>query len=140
MAFRHVLIAPRERPLDPNRALSGIHRARKLDQHAVAGGLDDAAVVIGDARIEHLFPQNLELRQRARLILAHHPAVTDNIGSQDRRKTPLNALFRHRSLQPRVGSEILCEGRGRVHEGRIMALGLPSNFVRKELLLRGGYV
>ncbi len=83
--LRHVLIAPYECSLDLDRAFSGIHRARKFDQHAVTGGLDDATVVLGDARIEHLFAERLELRQRARLVLAHEPAVTDHVGRQDRR-------------------------------------------------------
>ncbi len=54
VARRHVLISTCEGSLDLERALGGIHRARELDQHAITGGFDDAAVVLGDTRVEHL--------------------------------------------------------------------------------------
>ena len=40
----------------------------KLDQHAVAGGLDNAAVVLGDLRIEEFAPQRFEAFERAFLV------------------------------------------------------------------------
>ncbi len=55
-------------------------------------------MVLTGAGVEHLFAERLELRQRSGLILVHHPTVTDHIGYQDLRKTPLDALFGHRSL------------------------------------------
>ena len=56
-----------------------------MNQMTIARGLDDTAVVLGDARVKHLFPERLELSQCARLVLTHEPAVADNIGRQDRR-------------------------------------------------------
>ena len=44
------------------------------------------------------FPERLELRQRPGLILVHETRLADNISSQDRRKTPMNALLGHVSL------------------------------------------
>src|SRR5436853_3279557 len=38
--------------------------AAELDQHAVAGGLDDPAATLGDARIDQFGPERLEPRQR----------------------------------------------------------------------------
>ena len=85
VAFGHVFITSCECALDLDRALGGIHRARKLDQHAVASGLDDATLVLGHAGIEDLFAERLELRQGFRFVLTHESAVADHIGSQDRR-------------------------------------------------------
>ena len=38
---------------------------RKPHQHAVAGGLDDAAVVLGDFRVDELAAQRFEAFERA---------------------------------------------------------------------------
>ena len=40
----NVFIAPCQRSLDLDGALGGIYCARKLDQHAISGGLDDATI------------------------------------------------------------------------------------------------
>jgi hypothetical protein len=42
------------RLLHLHRAANRVDDARKLDQHAVAGGLNDAAMVLGDFRIDEL--------------------------------------------------------------------------------------
>src|SRR5437016_4909685 len=41
--FRHALVAQRDSLLDRDSASDSLHRARKLDQQPVPGGLDDAA-------------------------------------------------------------------------------------------------
>src|SRR5712671_6551655 len=43
----------------------------KFHQHAVTGGLDDAAVMLGDFRIEELAAQRLEAFERAFLVRSH---------------------------------------------------------------------
>src|SRR5689334_1563232 len=58
----------------------------KLDQHAVPGGLDDAAVVLGDFRIDELAAQRLEAFERALLIRPHQPRISRHIGGEDRGK------------------------------------------------------
>ena len=73
-------VAPRHPALDLGRALHGVGDALELDQHAVAGGLDDAAAVLGDGRIDELEPVGLEPRKRARLVDLHQPAVADHVG------------------------------------------------------------
>ena len=85
MAFRHFLIAPCECSLDVDRALSRIHGTRVLNEHTVAGGFDDPPVMLGSSRVKDLFAERLELRHRPGLVFTHHPAVADNIGSEDRR-------------------------------------------------------
>ena len=60
------------------------HRRRcELDQHPVAGGLDDAAVVLRDRRIEEFTSVGVQPRQRAFLVDAHQPAVADDVGRED---------------------------------------------------------
>src|ERR1700730_16137051 len=48
------------RPLHRDRATDRIDDAGKFHEHAVAGGLDDAALVLGDLRIDELAAQRLE--------------------------------------------------------------------------------
>ena len=51
---RHVGVAPRHAALDFRRAANRVGDALELDQHAVAGRLDDAAPVLGDRRVDQL--------------------------------------------------------------------------------------
>ena len=55
-AGRHVGVAAGHSALDLDRALDRVGNALELDQHAVAGGLDDPAVVLGDRRVDQLEP------------------------------------------------------------------------------------
>jgi hypothetical protein len=49
-----IRVALGHRLLHCDRAAHRIDDARKFDKHAVAGGLDDPAVVLGDLRIDEL--------------------------------------------------------------------------------------
>ena len=91
---RHVLIPPGEHALNADGA---IDRAGKLDQHPFAGGLDDTAVLFGDAGIEDFLAQSLELGERSGLVGMHQAAEADHVGRQDCRKPSLDAFFRHAS-------------------------------------------
>ena len=75
------------RLLHLDRAAHRIDDAGKLDQQAVAGGLDDAAVVLGDLRIDELAPQRLEAFERAFLVRAHQPRIARDIGGEYRSET-----------------------------------------------------
>ena len=55
----------------PLRNLVHVGCSGKLDQHAVAGGLDDPATMRGDGGIDEAFSVGLEPGQRALLIDAH---------------------------------------------------------------------
>src|SRR5438094_463025 len=69
---------------------SAAHRiddAGKFHQHAVAGGLDDAAVVLGDLRIEKLAAQRFEAFERALLVRPHQPRIPRHISGEDRGET-----------------------------------------------------
>ena len=74
------------RLLHRDRAAHRIDDAGKLHQQAVAGGLDDAAPVLGDFRIEKLTAQRLEAFERAFLVRPHQPRIASHIGGKDRGK------------------------------------------------------
>ena len=68
---RDVGVPFRHRPLHLDRAAYSIDDARELHQQAVAGGLDDAAVVFGDFRINELGAERFEALERAFLVGTH---------------------------------------------------------------------
>jgi hypothetical protein len=69
---------------------------RRLDQDAVAGGLDDAAPVLGDLGGDHFAAMGAQPRHGAGLVLAHQAAVAGDVGGEDRRQPPLDPLFAQR--------------------------------------------
>ena len=90
VALRHPL-------LHRDRAAHRIDDAGELDQQAVAGGLDDAAVMLGDLRIDELAAQRPEAFEGALLVGAHQPRIARHIGREDRRET---AGLAHSSRPP----------------------------------------
>ena len=72
-----------EGPLQRDSAGHRVEGAGELGEEPVAGGLDDAPAMRGDAGVEHRGLQRLEAGQRALLVSAHEAAVADQIGSQD---------------------------------------------------------
>jgi hypothetical protein len=78
----HVPLGHRSLHLD--RTAHRIDDARKLHQQAVAGGLDDAAMVLGDLRIDELMAQRFEAFERAFLVRPHQPRIPRHIGGEDR--------------------------------------------------------
>jgi hypothetical protein len=73
----------------------GIDNRCELDQHAVAGGLEDASAVLVDQRIDQFTPMALENGERPFLVRAHQPRIADDIGAEDRRQPPLYPFLRH---------------------------------------------
>ena len=71
-----------------DRAAHGVDHAAKLDEAAVAGALNDAAVMDGDGRIDQVAAERPEPRQNAILVRPGEPAVADNIRDQNRRDLP----------------------------------------------------
>ena len=55
---------------------------------AVAGALDDAAVMGGDRRVDEVAAQAPQTRERSLLVGAGEPAVADDVRDQDRRELP----------------------------------------------------
>ena len=75
-----------------DRAAHRVDDAAKLDENAVAGALDDAAMMRGDRGINQIAAQRAQPRQRSLLVGSGEPAVADNVGDQDRSDLP---RFRH---------------------------------------------
>ena len=69
-----------------DRAAHRVDDAAELDDAAVAGALDDAAVMRGDGRVDQVAAERPKPRKRAVLVRAGEPAVADDIGDQDRRE------------------------------------------------------
>src|SRR5215831_12454756 len=86
--------------LDFDRTAHRVDDAREFREHAVAGGLDDAATVLADLRIDQLSAMRFQAFERAFLVRSHQPRVTRDIGGEDRGETPLDGLF-HSLPQPR---------------------------------------
>lgn len=85
--------------LDRDGTGDSVHRAAKFDQRAIAHGLDDAPAVLGHRRIEDFRPDQVEVQEGARLILAHEPGVANDIGGEYRGKSARQVLVRgQRSL------------------------------------------
>src|SRR6516165_3489364 len=68
------------------RAAYSIQYAPKFHQHAVAGGLDDAPMVLGDLRIDELVAQRVETFEGDFFVRSHQPRVAGDIGGEDRCK------------------------------------------------------
>ena len=85
---RHSGVALDHAVLHLDRAAHGVDHAAKLDEDAVAGALDDAAMMGGDGGIDQVAAQTPEPRQRTVLVGAGEPAVADHVGDQDRRDFP----------------------------------------------------
>src|SRR5713226_4668991 len=70
-----------ERGLDLDGALHGIHDAGELRQYAITGGVDEAAAMLLDQRIDQL-AVGRESAQRRLLVLPHEAAVAKDIGAE----------------------------------------------------------
>jgi hypothetical protein len=69
LRYRGVLL--RHTPLDLNRTTYRINSASKLDQHSIAGGLDDAAAMYGDGGIDEGLSGRLEPGKRPFFVQPH---------------------------------------------------------------------
>jgi len=79
-----VQIAVGHRALNFRRAAHGVDHAGEFRQHTVAGGLDNAAVMLANLRIEQFDEMRLEALVRAFLIHTHQARITHHIGGEDR--------------------------------------------------------
>ena len=77
-------VALDHRPLDFNGAVHCVDDTAELDDAAVAGALDDAAVVHGDGRIDQVAAERPQPRQNPVLVGSGKPRIADHVGHQDR--------------------------------------------------------
>ncbi len=92
-------IARRHRALHVDGAAHGIDDAGELDQQAVAGGLHQAAAMVGDGGLEKLGAVRRERRDGAFLVEADEAAVACDVGRQHGGKPPVQAILRHDVLR-----------------------------------------
>src|SRR5229473_7816121 len=98
MVFGGRRVPLRHPALHGNRAGDGLDHAWELYENAVARGLDDAAFMFSNVRIDQLTTMASKLRNSARFILAHQPAVSRDIGGKNGREPALYPLCAQRSL------------------------------------------
>ena len=91
----HLDVALDHPTLDIHSAMHGVHHTRKLHQHAVTRGLDDAATVLSDQRIDQGPPMGLERRKCAFLVQAHKTAIARHVGCKDGRKASVGTFLGH---------------------------------------------
>ena len=96
---RNIGVALAHVALDLGGAGDRIHDARELDQHAVAGELDDAPPMLGDLGVDQLLAMRLERRERGGLVDAHEAAVADHIGGQNSGQTAFHAHLPRKTTQ-----------------------------------------
>ena len=84
--------------LDGDRARDGIDDRAELHERTVAHQLDNTPVMLGQQRIDHLPAENLQGRQRPRLVLLDEAGIADDISGQDRGQPPLRSCSRHGCL------------------------------------------
>ncbi|MGH6916018.1 MAG: hypothetical protein ACREH3_20190, partial [Geminicoccales bacterium] len=92
----HARVAADHALLNLDRARHRVTYTRELDERAIAHQFDQTTPVIGNLRFDEFPPVGLEDIQRARLVLAHEPAVADDIGSQNRCQPALQTTLRPR--------------------------------------------
>jgi hypothetical protein len=85
LAFRDIYVAQGHAALDFDRATHGIDSAPELYEHAVASGLDDAAAIFGNLRVDQCLAAGFQAGQSAFLVGAHQAAIASDVSSQDSR-------------------------------------------------------
>ena len=134
--FRGRHVAFGHSPLHRDRAGDGLNHARELDEDAVAGRLDDAALVLGDLRIDEFTAMASEPREGAGFVLPHEAAIAGHIGGENGREPafdPLSAqMFPPRrrpvanSSRPAIHDPSVCSPGG----SRATALSLAGRRIR----------
>jgi len=82
--MRHsIRIAFRCKLLQRQGAFDGTNDRGKLDQHAIAGCLDDPSAMLGNEWVGG-DPTLAQRPRRARLVLTHQAGIPDDIGGKDR--------------------------------------------------------
>src|SRR5271155_4753942 len=86
--WRYAGVALDEAGLQFDRAAHGIDHATELGDRAVAGALDDAAVMNCDGRVDQVAGKVPKAGEDSILIRTRKPRVADDVGHQNRRELP----------------------------------------------------
>lgn len=76
--------------------------ARKLYQQPVPHRLDEAAMMLGDLRLEYCLKERAKSRARAFLVGLAHPRVADDIGHHDGSEVALHDFDLRSLLRPEI--------------------------------------
>jgi hypothetical protein len=90
---RQVLVTRLQRRLDFRRAANRFDRAGELGEDRVAGGIEDAPMVLLEQRVEDRAMAAQRLHRRL-LVLAHQPAITGDVGGENRGEPALQRRLR----------------------------------------------
>src|SRR5262249_3040511 len=83
-------------------AAHGIDYAWELDQDAITGGLDHAATVLCDLRIDQLVAVRFKTCKRTLLIRTHEPTKAGHVRDQDRGQPSFDSRLGHQNC-PKLG-------------------------------------
>ena len=81
--------------LDRHGARDGVDHRPELDDRPVAHQLDDAALVLGQERVDGRLAQPWYRGQRPHFVALDQPRIADDVGGQDRGEAPLHPLGNH---------------------------------------------
>jgi hypothetical protein len=81
---RDLSVALDHRLLDFNSAVHCVDDTPELDNCAIAGALDDAAMVHGDCGVNQIASERAQSRQRSIFVGSGEPRIADHVGHQDR--------------------------------------------------------
>ena len=95
LGLRPIGVAVFRSLLKDDGAAHGVDDRGELYQHAVAGGLEDTAAVLGDQWIDEFAAIAFEQGEGSLLVRAHQPRLSDNVGAEDRRKPPFYPFLCH---------------------------------------------
>src|SRR4051794_7032825 len=84
----------RYRSLHRDGTLHGIDRAGEVSDHAVPGGVEDAATMRRDQLVDD-GAASLQSGERAEFVVRHQPAIPGDVGGEDRGEFALYRLDRH---------------------------------------------
>ena len=71
VVIRHISVLRGHVMLELCRTVHRVHNASKLDQHAVASGLNDVTAMRGDCGIDKGLSERFQLSMRASFVAAH---------------------------------------------------------------------
>jgi hypothetical protein len=84
--------------LDVDGAAHRILRGSERDEHAIAGGLYDAAAAPLDLGIDHLAPMHLLSGEHVILVLFHQAGIACHVGREDGGKAAIHHFLQIRDL------------------------------------------
>ena len=91
---RKILVLLGDRALHGDRADETVDGARKLGEQRVAGGVGNAAAMLGQQRLDDRAARG-QAAQRRILVGAHQPAVLGDVGGENRRQAALDMARHH---------------------------------------------